>query len=320
MPPDSGSRTPITNSIPTVCHNIPCVANSIDPVAAQQPKTSKPPTPGRERASHSLSNAWRYATADFRARPYFVIIGAQRSGTTSLFKWLSTHPDVSPPTRKEIHYFDVHYGKGPRWYRAQFPFVRRGKVTGEGSPYMLYHPLAPARAARDLPSTTRFIALLRDPVQRTVSDYWTQRKRKRFEPENLARAIALEPERLAGEMERVMRGEISPRHSGYSYVSRGEYAGQLEAWFDAVGRDRILIVESESLYTEPATAAGVVEWLDLAPHDHEFPVANKANRAERWEPEDPRVLAELTEYFKPHNQKLFELLGYELWTGSPGSP
>ncbi len=213
------------------------MANSIDPVAPQQPKNlSKPPTSGLERASHSVSNAWRYATADFRARPYFVILGARRCGTTSLFRWLRTHPDVSPPIRKEIHYFDAHYDKGPRWYRAQFPFARRGKVTGEGSPYMLYHPLAPARAARDLPTTTRFIVLLREPVQRTVSDYWFTRQKKRFEPEDLERAIALEPDRLAGEIERVMRGEPSPRHSGYSYVSRSEYAGQLEAWFDAVGR------------------------------------------------------------------------------------
>ena len=102
---------------------------------------------------------------------------------------------------------------------------------------MLYHPLAPARAARDLPASTRFIVLLREPVQRTVSDYWFTRERKRFEQESLERALALEPERLAGEIDRVMRGETSPRHSGYSYVARSEYAGQVEAWFEAVGRE-----------------------------------------------------------------------------------
>ncbi len=298
------------------------MVDSIDPVAPLQPKrASKAPASTLERASHSLSNAWRYSTADFRARPHFVILGARRCGTTSLFRWMRTHPDISPPIRKEIHYFDVHYDKGRRWYRAQFPFARSGKVTGEGSPYMLYHPLAPARAARDLPSATRFIVLLREPVQRTVSDYWfTRQQRRRFEPENLERAIALEPERLAGEVERVMRGEMSPSHSGHSYVSRSEYAGQLESWFDAVGRERILIVESESMYTDPATAAGILEWLGLAPHDHEFPVASKANQSERLEAADPQVLAALAEHFRPHNQRLFELLGYELWTGSASFP
>ncbi len=73
------------------------------------------------------------------------------------------------------------------------------------------------------------------------------------------------------------------------------------------------------MYTDPATAAGILEWLGLAPHDDEFPVTKKANRSVRLDTEDPQVLAELAEHFKPHNQRLFELLGYELWTGSPGS-
>jgi hypothetical protein len=223
---------------------------------------------------------------------------------------------VSPPTHKEIHFFDVHYDKGVRWYWSQFPWARRGKVTGEASPYMLYHPLAPARAARDLPTSTRFIVLLREPVQRTVSDYWYTRRRRRFETEPLERALALEPERLAGETEKVLRGEFSHQHSGYSYVTRSEYAGQVQAWFDAVGGDRILIVESEKMYGDPATAAGILDWLGLAPHDHEFPVANQSVRLDT---EDPQVLAELAEHFEPYNRKLFELLGYELWTESPPS-
>jgi hypothetical protein len=234
-----------------------------------------------------------------------------RCGTTSLYRWLSSHPRVVPASRKEIHYFDVHYDKGDRWYRAQFPLFRPGYVTGEASPYMLFHPLAPARAARDLPPTTRFIVLLREPVQRTVSHYWFTRRRKRMETEPFERALSLEQERMAGETERVLRGELSDGHSSYSYVARSEYAGQLRAWFDAVGRERILIVESEKLWTDPAAAAGIVEWLGLAPHDHEFPVYNQSKRLDV---ESPEQLAELHEYFVPHNRELFDLLGYELWT------
>jgi hypothetical protein len=291
------------------------MVNSIDPTAPQQPK-SPPKDSLLERASHALERAGRYATADLRARPHFVIIGTQRGGTTSLFQWLNTHPDVLRPTRKEIHYFDIHYDKGARWYRSQFPLAKRGKVTGEASPYMLYHPLAPARAARDLPTTTRLIVLLREPVRRTVSDYWFSRQRRRLETETLGRAIALEPERLAGEIERVMHGEMSRHHTHFSYVARSEYVGQMQAWFDAVGRERILVVESESMYTDPATRDGILDWLGLAPHDHELPVANQSVRLDT---EDPQVLAELAEHFEPYNRKLFELLGYELWTGLPAS-
>ncbi len=244
-----------------------------------------------------------------------MILGAQRGGTTSLFRWISTHPEFDAPTKKEIHYFDVHYDLGPRWYRSHFPILRPGHITGEGSPYMLFHPLAPARAAKDLPESTRFIILLREPVQRTVSHYWFSRRRRKFETEPIERALELEPERLAGETERVLRGENSDAHSGYSYVSRSEYAGQVRSWFDAVGRDRILIVESEQMYTDPAASAAIVEWLGLHPHDSPFPAANESVRHDT---ESPEVLARLAAHFEPHNRELFDLLGYELWTGTTG--
>jgi Sulfotransferase domain len=259
-----------------------------------------------------LEMAWRTATANLRARPDFVILGAQRGGTTSLYSWLAQHPQVDPARKKELHYFDVHYARGPRWYRANFPLARRGHITGEASPYLLFHPLAPARAAAGLPASTRFIVLLREPVQRTVSHYWYSRRRAMFESESFERAIQLEPERLAGEIERVLRGERSANHSGYSYVARSEYVGQLQAWFDAVGRDRILIVEFERMCADPSVSADIVRWLGLAPHDQEFPMINQSTRLGT---ESPEVLARLREHFEPYNRKLFDLLGRELWTG-----
>jgi hypothetical protein len=262
----------------------------------------RPPTP---------ETTWRYLTADLRSLPDFVIIGAQRGGTTSLYRWLCSNPRVVPAARKEIHYFDVHYSKGKRWYRAHFPIARPGRITGEASPYMLFHPLAAERAARDLPSSTRFIVLLRDPVQRAISHYWSSRQYDGWETEPLERAIELEPQRLAGETEKVLRGERSFGHATYSYLSRGEYARQLRDWFAAVGRERVLVLESERLYADPAVSASVLEWLSLPVHDQPFPVSN---RMERLDPESPELVARLEEHFEPHNRALFELLGHELWT------
>ena len=296
------------------CHIISSMVNpptSSDAVPPAPPVRSPPPK--QPDLAHRLRWGWRFATADLRARPSFVILGTQRGGTTSLFRWLATHPDIDPPTKKEVHYFDALYDQGPRWYRSHFPITRHGHITGEGSPYMLFHPLAPARAARDLPESTKFVILLREPVQRTISHYWFSRRRRRFETEPIERALALEPERLAGQTERVLRGENSDEHSGYSYVSRSEYAGQVRRWFDAVGRDRILIVESEQMYTDPAVSAAIVEWIGLTPHDDPFPTVNESVRLDT---ESPELLAQLAAHFEPHNQELFELLGYELWTGS----
>lgn len=273
-----------------------------------------PPLPVRiATRGDQVRSALRRSTADLRAKPDFVIIGTQRGGTTSLYTWLSSHPQMTPTTIKEIHYFDVHYSLGPRWYRSHMPLRRPGVFTGHSCPYMLFHPLAPERAASDLPETTKFIVLLREPVQRTVSHYWYSRRLKRWENEPLERALDLEEARIAGEEERIRRGERSMAHTTYSYVARSEYARQLRTWFDAVGRERILVIESERMYADPAVTAGIVEWLGLRPHDAPLPVSN---RSERLDTERPEVLARLADHFEPHNRELFDLLGYELWGGS----
>jgi hypothetical protein len=286
-----------------------------DPVASLAPEPPPPP-PEKRPLWVTGQLAWRYATADLRARPDFVILGTQRGGTTSLYTWLSSHPQVAPAIRKEIHYFDVHYRRGPRWYRSHFPLARAGRVTGEASPYMLFHPLAPARAARDLDDRTKFIVVLREPVQRTLSHYWYSQRHKHWETEPLERALELEPARMARSTPRILRGEPSFGHAVFSYVARSEYASQLEAWFYAVGRERILVVESEQMYTQAATTDRILDWLGLPPHDQAFPSTNQAARLDEATPE---VIARLTEHFEPHNRKLFDLLGYEMWSESgPG--
>jgi hypothetical protein len=276
------------------------------------------PSPGAalRHAKRSAIFSWRYLTADLRAMPDFVIVGAARSGTTSLYRWLATHPDVTPAWKKEIHFFDEHYGRGMRWYRAHFPFRRRGQVTGEATPYLLFHPLAAARAAHDLPPSTRFIVLLREPSQRAISQYWFWRQWFRSELEgseieSLEEGIAREPERMAAAEALVLRGERSHDHIWFSYLARGEYAGQLRRWFEAVGRERVLVVESERLNSDPAASAGVLGWLGLAPHPQPFPSLNAAVRLEEA---DPAVTAVMSRHFESHNRELFELIGHELWT------
>ncbi len=274
------------------------------------------PAPVRRVASASAF-AGRYLTASYRPLPHFVILGAQRGGTTSLYRWLSSHPDVAPALKKEVHFFDGHYDKGIRWYRAHFALGHRGRISGESCPYLLFHPLAPGRVARDLPATARFVVLLREPAERAISQYWHWRQQGRWETESLERAIELEDERLAPQTERFLRGERSVEHIAFSYVARGEYAGQLRRWFDAVGQERILVLESEQLAADPAVPDQVLDWLGLPPHHQPYPASNAARRLE---PTSPELLGRLRDHFRPHNQALFELLGRELWTDLPGVP
>jgi len=273
----------------------------------------------RHLAARKALFAGRRATAPLRTLPDFLIIGAQRSGTTSLFNWLTSRPDVGRPFKKEVHYFDLNYHRGLGWYRSHFPIRRKGRISGESTPYLLLHPLAPDRAARDLPET-RFVVVLREPVERAISAYWHRRQRLagRGEPidESLEEALERESEAVDVLGERVARGEVSLEHMAYSFVRRGEYAPQLERWFAAVGRDRVLVLEAERLGADPAYAERVVEWLGLPPRPADpFPVLN---RAAREVPASPETVARLRDHFEPFNRRLFELLGEELWTTGRG--
>lgn len=251
----------------------------------------------------------RRATSSRRLLPSFIIIGAQRAGTTSLYEWICSQPGMTAAFKKEVHYFDLHYDRGEEWYRSHFRLDRTGTKTGEASPYMLFHPLAPERAAHDLSDSTRFIALLREPVDRAVSHYWHERKGGK-ETESFDRAIALEPKRLAGAEEALRKGEYRYAHQHYSYAARGEYAGQLRRWFDAVGRDRVLVVECEKVFNDASAAGEVLEWMGLPPSTAGFPSLNGAKRKSRSAAE---TIESLQERFVAHNAELFELLGRELW-------
>ena len=256
---------------------------------------------------------YRLWTAPLRGLPSALIIGAQRSGTTSLFNYLVQHPDVLAPLGKEIHYFDVHYARGPRWYRGRFPFahrLRRGALTLDASPYYLVHPLAPGRAVELLPDV-KLIALLRNPVDRAFSHY-QHAVRDGRESLAFAEAIAKEPERLAGEEERlrVEPGYYSYHHRHYSYMHRGRYVEQLRRWAEEFPRSQMLVLQSERLFREPAAVtAAVHRFLGLRPH-----------RLERYEPFlrggyrggiAPELRAALVRRFESCNRELYQWLGEE---------
>jgi len=208
-------------------------------------------------------------TAAQRMLPQFLICGAQRGGTTSLFQTLARHPDVLPPAfTKGVHYFDssTNYARGAAWYRGHFPIrsvaalrARSGRsITGEASPYYMFHPLAAARIARDLPEA-QVVVLLRDPVERAYSAH-KQETGRGFETETFERALALEDERLEGEEERIRSDPCydSFHHQHHAYRRRGYYATQLERLFHAVGRERVLILETERVFADDGTSWNVL--------------------------------------------------------------
>ena len=122
--------------------------------------------------------------------------GRAERGTTTLQAMLQEHPGVFLPPAKELHFFSLHYGKGEEWYREQFAAATPGQRCGEITPYYLFHPEAPCRIQRLLPSA-RMIVLLRDPVKRCLSGLFHSR-RLGLETLPVEEALEAEVERPAG--------------------------------------------------------------------------------------------------------------------------
>jgi len=249
--------------------------------------------------------------------PDFMIIGAMKCGTTSLFRYLERHPDFFGPKIKEIHYFDFKYEKGLDWYRRKFPTrLKKLKcglkgqhiVSGEASPYYMFHPHACRRIAAVLPKV-KLIILLRNPVDRAYSHYYNE---IRHERETLAfeEALEAEPDRLDGEVEKMLEDEhyFSVHHGHHAYLARGVYVSQIRACREYFPEEQFLILDSDELFSNPqAVYDRVCAFVGLAPHRiDEFKTHNPGG----YDRQLPAALRrKLVEYYAPHNQALYEYLG-----------
>ena len=249
----------------------------------------------------------RLVSADRRMLPNFLVIGAMKAGTTSLYRYLAGHPDVVPATRKEIHFFNRHYDKGHRWYRSHFPLAakpaRTNRLTGEATTHYLFHPDAPARAHALVPDA-RLIVLLRDPVDRAFSHYRHEASRH-GETRGFEVAIAEEQARLEHGAD-----DGEPALDKRAYLARGLYAAQLERWFSVYPRPQLLALWSDDLFADPARVyAEVTNFLGLPPVQPEtFRVHYPSPPGQL----DEGTREQLTAFFREPNRRLAALLGRDL--------
>ena len=257
------------------------------------------------------------ATAPVRTLPDFLIIGAQKCGTTFLYQLLVQHPRVKPAFVKEVHYFDLNFAKGNNWYRSHFPLQMRNTrtyITGEASPYYLFHPHAAKRASMVVPDA-KLIILLRNPVDRAYSHYQHQVKRvpgKARETLTFEEAIEAEDRILPAEVSKMLQDEYyqSPSHRTRSYLSRGIYIDQLLVWSSFFPRRRMLALKSEDLFDDTTNA--LERMLDFLEIPHWTPEAYSIPNKREYTGVEPFVRQRLDEYYEPHNQRLYEYLGVDL--------
>ncbi len=270
--------------------------------------------------SQRLLFRWREASASIRMLPHFIVAGVPKCGTTALYYYLLSHPQVARPSQNEIGFFTENYQRGPNWYRAHFPTTilkawrnsDKEIITGEHTPSYVLHPLAAKRMADTVPHV-RLIILLRDPVDRAYSHYQHE-FRTGHESLDFPNAIRAEPQRTANEIDRMRLepGYRSPEYIRHAYVDQGKYQPKLEPIFRYFNRNQVMIIKAETLFARTQDVFdSVLDFLSLDPFK-----LNKIERVNSGEylplrAVDPVLDGELREYFGPSNKSLYSLLGVD---------
>ena len=195
--------------------------------------------------------------------PTFLVIGAQKAGTTSMHAYLRQHPDVFVARQKELNFLtDLEYHRGLDWYAAQFADAGGAAARGDVSPLYTAYPWlrdVPQRAAQHLPGA-KLVYLLRHPIERAISNYRYQ--------------VAMGVEKLPIE-QAVFSGNPA------QYVSRSKYATQIEQWLPYIDRDDLLCVTSEELRADhDGVMRRIFAHIGVDPDAPLAPPAPERNRTE----------------------------------------
>ena len=222
-------------------------------------------------------------------RPHFLGVGTQKGGTTTLYQLLKSHPEIYLPENKEIHYFTKFYDRGEAWYRQQFAKAPAGLLRGEITPYYLFHEAVPSRIHALRPDM-KIIALLRHPVERTLSQYFHS-CRWNLETLPLEDALAAEPERLQGALEVIRQpGGTHLSYQEHSYLARSRYEQQLTRYFRLFGEQRVLVLRSDDLFAgDRATLDRLSAFLNI----DSFAASTRVPKANSSEGEAKQVPAEV---------------------------
>jgi sulfotransferase family protein len=201
--------------------------------------------------------------------PDFVIIGAPRSGTTSLSWYLTGHPDVYIP-RHEVRYFDQRFDRGIDWYRAHFEGATPKQRVGEKTPSYMFGDQAMKRMAEVVPAA-RLVAILREPIARAYSSYWFRQ------------GLGERPRTFEDVLdEELAPGYVEPWKSP-PLIAAGMYLPALERVCTYYPRDSLLVLLFEDLRERPEqTFAALCDFLGVV--ERAEPVAKagpRVNEAKR---------------------------------------
>lgn len=251
-------------------------------------------------------------TSPLRILPDFIVIGVGRGGTTSLYHYLGQHPCIRKAAYDELGFFDTNFDLGINWYRSLFPtiftkkhIIRKWKhfMTYDITPSYVRRPWVAERISKILPDV-KLIVILRNPVDRTYSHYNMGVKegseKSSFEDVIKDDMVKLESNVLHG-------NEYFRISVENSYLARGFYAEQLQIWLNLFPKDQIFVISTEDLASKTNETLGTVfDFLKLP----SYKIQNlDRQRVGNYSEMNPKIRQTLIEYFKPHNEKLYSLIG-----------
>ncbi len=264
--------------------------------------------------------------------PDVIIGGTQKSGTTSLYNYLSVHPQMIASSGKEVAFFDwkIHHGKDINWYKSCFKTIgsRKNKLFFEATPNYIYHPEVPGLVKQFAPDV-KLIFTFREPVARAFSawnmykDFFNSGRSSRF----LLRRLPNEPNpiythlfenrnvfptfREAIDIELDLMKNRGP--SEPAILRKGLYAQQLKNWFPHFDKSNIHIIGFKDLVQQPEqTLNKITEFLHIDKFSHfksEKQVFNKGAYAEKISDTDKEFLSD---FYSTHNRLFFTMIGKEL--------
>lgn len=196
--------------------------------------------------------------------PDFLIIGAQKAGTTLLYSYLSQHPQILRPAFKEAHFFDYdfNYRKGVSHYLMNFQllnFENRKQLRFEATPDYLYYERCANRIKKNFP-LIKLIVSLRDPIARAYSA-WNMHHNK-FK-EHQRHYWLYDPRSF----EDAILQELKSPHNQkdiFAYVSKGAYSVQLRYYLKLFALKDILVLDNDELKTNDIEVLnGITEFLGI---------------------------------------------------------
>lgn len=233
--------------------------------------------------------------------PDFLIIGASKSGTTSMLEYLNEHPDIWTRTkdcvgRVELNYFTHQWDKKDEGWYASLLTDNENLLIGEKSVSYIYFKEGPKNAKKTIPDA-KFIALFRKPVERAYSMY--QMKVDYNEPR------PNEPELKEN---RTWREVYETSLKSSLYFNKSIYYPQIKRWFNYFDRDQFKLLCAERFFENtPEVLKEVHKFLGVNPMQNLYDFIPHNFRP--YDEMDDDIYRELEEYYRPKNEKFFELIG-----------